>query len=133
MYSEIQGSLKTMNDWQQLEDQDNLEYHRAILEGYLVFLRTEPVENSYAARKQQKKKHKDAGAWFIHILMPPEERGKHYLAGPGFQYGTDLQTAKTIALELVRHGRGLLMRDEGREPRAASTNQPNKNHKKRKS
>jgi hypothetical protein len=127
-----------MNDWQQLEDEDNLEYHRAILEGYLVFLRQEPVEDSYAARKQQKKRHKDAGAWFIHILMPPEERGKHYLAGPGFQYGTDLQTAKTIALELVRRGRGLLERDATREPRAPSqnqpgTNQPSKSYKKRKS
>jgi hypothetical protein len=127
-----------MNDWQQLEDEDNLEYHRAILEGYLVFLRTEPFEDSYTARKQQKKKHKDAGAWFIHILMPPDERQKHYLAGPGFGYGTDLQTAKTIALELVRRGRGLLMRDATREPRAPSQNQPSKdqpskNHKKRKS
>lgn len=127
-----------MNDWQQLEDQDNLEYHRAILEGYLVFLRQEPVEDSYAARKQQKKKHKDAGAWFIHILMPPEERQKHYLAGPGFQYGTDLQTAKTIALELVRRGRGQLERDVTREPRVTSSNQPStkqpsKNHKKPKS
>jgi hypothetical protein len=115
-----------MNDWQQLEDENNLEYHRAILEGYLVFLRQEPFEDSYAARKQQKKKHKDAGAWFIHILMPPDERQKHYLAGPGFGYGTDLQTAKTIALELVKRGRGLLTRDEGREPRVTK-----KNHKKR--
>lgn len=120
-----------MNDWQQLEDEDNLEYHRAILEGYLVFLRTEPTEDSYAARKQQKKKHKDGGIWFIHILMPPDERAKHYLAGPGFGYGTDLQTAKTIALELVRRGRGLLERGEGREPRAPS--KTSKNHKKRKS
>ena len=118
-----------MNDWQQLEDEKNLEYHRAILEGYLVFLRTEPFEDSYAARKQQKKR--DAGAWFIHILMPPEERQKHYLAGPGFQYGTDLQTAKTIALELVRRGRGLLMRDVPREPRAPS--KTSKSHKKPKS
>jgi hypothetical protein len=108
-----------MNDWQQLEDQDGLPYHRAILEGYLVFLRHEPLEDSYASRRQQKKRHNDAGDWFIHILMPPEERQKHYMAGPGFGYGTDLQTAKTIALELVKRGRGLLMRDENREPRAA--------------
>jgi hypothetical protein len=122
-----------MNDWQQLEDEDNLEYHRAILEGYLVFLRQEPFEDSYAARKQQKKKHKDAGIWFIHILMPPDERQKHYLAGPGFGYGTDLQTAKTVALELVKRGRGLLERNETREPRAPSKDKPSKNHKKRKS
>lgn len=118
-----------MNDWQQLEDDDLLEYHRAILEGYLVFLRQESLEDSYATRKQQKKKHKDAGDWFIHILMPPEERQKHYLAGPGFQYGTNLEMAKTIALEVVRRGRGLLERDESREPRETK---PIKHHKKRK-
>ena len=118
-----------MNGWQQLED-DGLEYHRAILEGYLVFLRTEPLEDSYATRKQQKKKHHDAGNWFIHILMPPEERQKHYLAGPGFQYGTTLTLAKTIALEVVRRGRGLLERDETREPRAVKPSQKKKKSKK---
>ena len=115
-----------MNGWQQLED-DGLEYHRAILEGYLVFLRTEPLEDSYATRKQQKKKHHDAGNWFIHILMPPEERQKHYLAGPGFQYGTTLTLAKTIALEVVRRGRGLLERDANQPPRALKSG---KKHKK---
>jgi hypothetical protein len=118
-----------MNDWQQLEDDDALEYHRAILEGYLVFLRQFPLEDSYAARKQQKKKHHDAGDWFIHILMPPEERQKHYLAGPGFQYGTSLALAKTIALEVVRRGRGLLERAANQPPRETK---PIKHHKKRK-
>ena len=118
-----------MNDWQQLEDENALEYHRAILEEYLVFLRQEPLEDSYAARKQQKKKHHDAGDWFIHILMPPDERQKHYLAGPGFQYGTNLEMAKMIALEVVRRGRGLLERAESQPPREAK---PIKNHKKHK-
>ncbi len=113
-----------MNDWQQLEDENNLEYHRAILEGYLIFLRQEPFEDSYAARKQQKKKHLNAGVWFIHILMPPDERQKHYLTGPGFQYGTTLTLAKDIALELVKRGRGLLERDVSREPRAVKPQKP---------
>jgi hypothetical protein len=92
--------------WQAFEDEDGFEYHRAILENYIVFLRSEPPAHSKAA----KRKSREVQGWFVHILMPEEERQKAFLAGPGFDRGATLEEAKRIAENVARDGRGKLER-----------------------
>ena len=40
--------------WQLFEDEDGLKYHRAILENYIVFLRSEPPLGQKQKGKKQK-------------------------------------------------------------------------------
>lgn len=68
--------------WQETPDNQ----YRAILEGYLVFLK--PAEPN----------KKNRGAWQIFFLIPEEERQKSYLSGEGFSFGTSLETAQSLAL-----------------------------------
>jgi hypothetical protein len=98
-------------NWQLFEDEDGFEYHRAILENYIVFLRSEPPAHSKAAKRQSSKKlSRDVSGWFVHILMPEDERQKAFLAGPGFDRGAPLEEAKRIAEKVARDGRGKLER-----------------------
>lgn len=86
--------------WQVFTDEDGLEGYRAILEGYLVFLRETPFKPG----------KRPSSGWFVHILMPEDERQKAFLAGPGFDRGVELEEAKRIAEEVAKAGRGKLER-----------------------
>ncbi len=96
-------------NWSELELDNQLQY-RAILEGYLVFLRQEPQETSQ--RKQKRKA--TSGDWYIHFLIPDEERQKAYLAGEGFSTGTSLEQAQMLAFEKAKALRGALEKKQSR-------------------
>jgi hypothetical protein len=118
--------------WQLFEDEDGLEYHRAILENYIVFLRSEPPAHSKAAKRQSNKKQsRDIQGWFVHILMPEDERQKAFLAGPGFDRGVHLEEAKRIAENVARDGRGKLERLSKRQDLEAKGSRPPKAKKRR--
>ncbi len=91
--------------WTLVESDDDVHY-RAILEGYLVFLRLEPSD--FSRRKQKKKR--GSGDWFVHFLIPSEEREKAFLAGEGFSSGVLLERAQAIAFEKALELRGALER-----------------------
>jgi hypothetical protein len=111
--------------WQLFEDEDGFEYHRAILENYIVFLRsTAPAHSKAAKRQSSKKQSRDVSGWFVHILMPEEERQKAFLAGPGFDRGATLEEAKRIAQNVARDGRGKLERLSKRQELEAKGNRP---------
>jgi hypothetical protein len=93
-------------DWHEFEVDDAVQY-RAILEGYLVFLRFLPPEPR--ARRKQKRGTR-GGGWFVHFVIPDDERDKAYLAGEGFSTGTDLERAQDIAVLKARELRGKLER-----------------------
>ena len=115
--------------WQVFEDEDGFEYHRAILENYIVFLRSEPPLSQ--KQKSKKQKSRGAGGWFVHILMPEEERQKAFLAGPGFDRGAPLEEAKRIAENIARHGRGKLERLAQRRELEVHGQRPSKPKKRR--
>jgi hypothetical protein len=118
--------------WQAFEDEDGFEYHRAILENYIVFLRSEPPAYSKAAKRQSsKKQNRDVEGWFVHILMPEDERQKAFLAGPGFDRGVRLEEAKRIAENVARDGRGKLERLSKRQELEARGNRQPKSKKRR--
>jgi hypothetical protein len=98
-----------MGMWTELETEHDLSY-RAILEDYLVFLRREPSDLS----RRKQKKQRSTGDWYIHFLIPDEERNKAYLAGEGFSHGTSLERAQVLALEKARELRGALGRKQQR-------------------
>ena len=115
--------------WQAFEDEDGLEYHRAILENYIVFLRQESALGQ--KQKGKKQKSRGAGGWFVHILMPEEERQKAFLAGPGFDRGANLEEAKRIAESIARDGRGKLERLAKRRELEVHGQRPSKPKKRR--
>ena len=98
--------------WTEIETDDELSY-RAILEDYIVFLRLEPSD--FSRRKQKKQRSK--GDWYIHFLIPDDERQKAYLAGEGFATGTSLERAQVLAFEKAQELRGALSRQEQRKLR----------------
>lgn len=98
--------------WTEIETDYELSY-RAILEDYLVFLRLEP--SGLSRRKQ--KKQRSTGDWYIHFLIPDEERSKAYLAGEGFSFGTSLDKAQILAVEKARELRGAFIRQQQRKLR----------------
>ena len=110
--------------WQAFEDEDGSDYHRAILENYIVFLRSEPPPGK--KQKGKKQKSRGAGGWFVHILMPEEERQKAFLAGPGFDRGAELAEAKRIAENIARDGRGKLERLAKRQDLEVHGQRPSK-------
>ena len=114
-------------DWQLFEDEDGFEHHRAILENYIVFLRSEPPAQSKAA----KRKSRDITGWFVHILMPEDERQKAFLAGPGFDRGANLEEAKRIAENVARDGRVKLERLSKRQDLEVQGQRPSKPKKRR--
>jgi hypothetical protein len=118
--------------WQAFEDEDGFEYHRAILENYIVFLRSTAPAHSKAAKRQfSKKQSRDISGWFVHILMPEEERQKAFLAGPGFDRGANLEEAKRIAENVAKDGRGKLERLSKRQELEAKGKRPPKAKKRR--
>jgi hypothetical protein len=89
-------------DWA-VFDADGEPQYRAVLEGYLVFLRQDaPTASSGRKAKRQRGSTANAGVWFIHILMPDDERRKAYLAGEGFSTSVTLARAQDLALKKVR-------------------------------
>jgi hypothetical protein len=98
----------------QIEELEGETRYRAVLEGYLVFLQREPfIERNASKRKQ--KRSKATGAWFVHFLIPDEERERAYLAGEGFTSGTTLETAQRLAVSKARELRATLERRQTRE------------------
>ncbi len=95
-----------MSDWHEFEVDDAVQY-RAVLEGYLVFLRYEPPDPR-ARRKQ--KRAVIGGEWFVHFVIPDDEREKAYLAGEGFTSGASLNRAQEIAELKAKELRGKLER-----------------------
>ena len=85
-------------------------HSRAIIDGYLVFLRLEPSDTS----RRKQKRNRSTGDWYIHFLIPEEERQKAYLSGEGFSSGTSLERAQELALEKAGELRGALLRKQGR-------------------
>ncbi len=96
-----------MSDWHEFEVADVVQY-RAVLEGYLVFLRQQPDVEPRARRKQ--KRHAGSGGWFVHFVIPDDEREKAYLAGEGFTSGASLERAQEVAALKARELRGKLER-----------------------
>ena len=94
-------------DWHEFEADDAVQY-RAVLEGYLVFLRLEPDVEPRARRKQ--KRSSSGGDWFVHFVIPDDEREKAYLAGEGFSSGASLERAQQIAALKAKELRGKLER-----------------------
>ena len=84
----------SVNDWQEFEVDETVQY-RAVLEGYLVFVRREPDLDPRARRKQ--KRSMIGGEWFVHFVIPDDEREKAYLAGEGFTSGASFERAREIA------------------------------------
>ena len=95
-----------MNDWHEFEVEDAVQY-RAILEGYLVFLRLEQPDPR--ARRKRKRNSSD-GDWFVHFVIPDDEREKAYLAGEGFTSGASFDRAQEIAALKAKEMRGKLER-----------------------
>jgi hypothetical protein len=96
-----------VSDWQEFEADDAVQY-RAVLEGYLVFLRHQPNLEPRARRKQ--KRSSSGGEWFVHFVIPDDERERAYLAGEGFTSGATLGRAQEIATLKARELRGKLER-----------------------
>lgn len=96
-----------MSDWHEFEADDAVQY-RAILEGYLVFLRHQPDLDPRARRKQ--KRGSSGAEWFVHFVIPDDEREKAYLAGEGFTSGASFDRAQEIAVLKARELRGKLER-----------------------
>ncbi len=96
--------------WTEIETDDELSY-RAILEDYIVFLRLEPSDLS----RRKQKKQRSTGNWYIHFLIPDDERQKAYLAGEGFGHGTSLERAQVLALEKAGELRGALEKKQKRK------------------
>ncbi len=96
--------------WTEIETDDELSY-RAILEDYIVFLRLEPSDLS----RRKQKKQRSIGNWYIHFLIPDDERSKAYLAGEGFSHGTSLAQAQVLALEKAQELRGALEKKQKRK------------------
>jgi hypothetical protein len=101
--------------WDAFEVEGETQY-RAILEGYLVFLRREAPTDRFASRRKAKRT-RTTGEWFVHFLIPDDERQNAYLAGEGFTSGTTLETAQRLALEKARVMRGQLERSASKPPR----------------
>jgi hypothetical protein len=95
--------------WTLVESDDDVHY-RAVLEGYLVFLRLKPADFS----RRKRKRSRGSGDWFVHFLMPDEEREKAFLAGEGFTVGASLERAQVLALEKAVALRGALERKAAR-------------------
>ena len=93
-------------DWHEFEADDAVQY-RAVLDGYLVFLRREAADPR-ARRKQ--KRSSSGGEWFVHFVIPDDEREKAYLAGEGFTSGASLNRAQEIAAQKAKELRGKLER-----------------------
>lgn len=96
--------------WHEFELEGDVQL-RAILEGYLVFLRREQAFSS--GRKGQR--GRASGEWFVHFLIPDEERERAYLAGEGFTNGVTLERAQEIAMEKAQELRGNLDRGAARQ------------------
>jgi hypothetical protein len=96
--------------WHEFELEGDVQL-RAILEGYLVFLRREQAFSS--GRKGQR--GRASGEWFVHFLIPDEERERAYLAGEGFTNGVTLERAQEIAMEKALELRGNLDRGAARQ------------------
>lgn len=96
-----------MSDWQQFEADEAVQY-RAVLEGYLVFLRREQADPR--ARRKQKRSPSNGGEWFVHFVIPDDEREKAYLAGEGFTSGASFERAQEIAGLKAREMRDKLER-----------------------
>ena len=95
-----------MSDWHEFESDEAVQY-RAILNGYLVFLRREQADPR--ARRRQKRSS-SGGEWFVHFVIPDDEREKAYLAGEGFTSGVSFDRAQEIAVLKARELRGRLER-----------------------
>ena len=95
-----------MSDWHEFEADDAVQY-RAILEGYLVFVRGESPD---PRARRNSKRSSSGGEWFVHFVIPDDEREKAYLAGEGFTNGTSLEQAMEIATLKARELRGKLER-----------------------
>jgi hypothetical protein len=98
--------------WTEIETGDELSY-RAVLEDYIVFLRLEPSD----LMRRKQKRQRSTGDWYIHFLIPDDERSKAYLAGEGFSFGTSLEKAQVLAFEKARELRGALERKFSRSPK----------------
>lgn len=96
-----------MSDWHEFEADDAVQY-RAVLEGYLVFLRHQPDLEPRVRRKP--KRGVSSGEWFVHFVIPEDEREKAYLAGEGFTNGASLERAQAIAVLKAKELRGTLER-----------------------
>ncbi len=90
------------SDWTLFTADDEPQY-RAVLEGYLVFLRQDAPTASSSGRKakRQRGSKANAGAWFIHILLPDDERRIAYLSGEGFSTGVTFERARELAFQKV--------------------------------
>lgn len=96
------------SDWTLFGADDEPQY-RAVLEGYLVFLRQDaPTASSGRKAKRQRGSQANSGPWFIHILLPDEERRNAYLSGEGFSTGVTFERAQELAFAKVRELRGKL-------------------------
>jgi hypothetical protein len=113
-----------MTDWQSFSDDDGREGFRAILDGYLVFVREVPFEHV------QHRRVRAVSGWYVHILMPEDERRKAFLAGPGFDRPVPLEQAFEIAERVAKAGRGKLERLAKRRELEAQ-GQPKGNKKRR--
>ncbi len=76
-----------------------------------MFLRLEPTDVS----RRKQKKQRSIGNWYVHFLIPDDERSKAYLAGEGFSFGTSLERAQALALEKARELRGALEKKQKRK------------------
>ncbi len=106
--------------WTEIENDDGLSY-RAILEDYLVFLRLELSKEHRKSKKSRSigKNSRSTGDWYIHFLIPDEERNKVYLAGEGFSHGTSLERAQTLALEKALELRAAFSRQQKRKAKGS--------------
>jgi hypothetical protein len=94
--------------WQDYELEGETQL-RAVLEGYLVFLRREPQQDRLSGKRKQKR-GRGTGEWYVHFLIPEEERQRAYLAGEGFTTGASLEGAQRIAAQKALELRGNLER-----------------------
>ena len=110
-----------MTAWQVFTDADGSEGYRAVVDGYLVFLREAPPEG-----QRGRKGARVAGGWLVHVLMPEDERRKAFLAGPGFDRPVPLEEAKRVAEGAALEGRGKLERQAKRRELEAKAERPPK-------